>query len=179
MFTLKKKIATINRCKEKSLFNKLKLKKQLFVKGTESESEIGILVEGMGRVNYGKELYDRKGISSVHFANQVLADFDVYSIPLDNLENLKFGELKAENKNGPVFLKGTFKAGDGECFVNMNSFTKGYVFVNGFNLGRYWDIGPQKSLYLPEAILKEENEIIVLKWKSSNQMKLLLKQFRI
>jgi len=157
----KKKIGTINRCKEKSLFNKIKLKKQLFVKGTKSESEIGILVEGMGRVNYGKKLYDRKGISNVHFANQVLTDFDVYTIPLDNLESLKFKNFKTENKNGPVFLKGKFKAGNGECFVNMNGFTKGYVFVNGFNLGRYWNIGPQKALYLPGAILKDENEIII------------------
>ena len=120
-----------------------------------------IMAAGMGRVNYGKELYDRKGISNIHFANQVLTDFDVYTIPLDNLEGLKFGELKAENKNGPVFLKGTFKAGKGECFVDMSGFTKGYVFVNGFNLGRYWDIGPQKALYLPGALLKEENEIII------------------
>ena len=157
----KKKIATINRCKEKSLLNKLNLKKQLLVRGTDSESEIGILVEGMGRVNYGKELYDRKGISGIRYANQILTDFDVYTIPLDNLENLNFRSNKAESKNGPVFLKGTFKAGKGECFVNMSSFTKGYVFVNGFNLGRYWNIGPQKSLYLPGAILKEENEIII------------------
>jgi beta-galactosidase len=165
----KKKIATINRCKEKSLFNKLKLKKQLFIKGTNNESEIGVLVEGMGRVNYGKELYDRKGISNIHLANQVLTDFDVYTIPLDNLDKLKFEGVKSENKKGPVFLKGTFRASDGECFVNMNGFTKGYVFVNGFNLGRYWDIGPQKSLYLPGAILKEENEIIIFeieKYKS-------------
>ena len=157
----KKKIATIDRCKEKSLLNKLKLKKQLFIKGTNYESEIGVLVEGMGRVNYGKELYDRKGISNIRLANQVLTDFDVYTIPLDNLDKLKFEGVKSENKNGPVFLKGTFKAGDGECFVNMNGFTKGYVFVNGFNLGRYWNIGPQKSLYLPGALLKQENEIII------------------
>ena len=69
--------------------------------------------------------------------------------------------IKTENKNGPVFLKGTFKADKGECFVDMTGFTKGYVFVNGFNLGRYWDIGPQKALYLPGAILKDKNEIII------------------
>ena len=82
-------------------------------------------------------------------------------MPFDNLEKLIFKDIKAEDKNGPVFLKGKFKAGDGECFVNMTGFTKGYVFVNGFNLGRYWDIGPQKALYLPGAILKEENEIVI------------------
>ncbi len=159
----KKKIAVIDRCKESSLFNKLKLKKQLFIKNFSSENEIGILVEAMGRVNYGEKLYDCKGISMLALANQVLMDYDVYTIPLDNLENLRFTDLTAEQKKtGPVFLRGTFKAGKGECFVNMKGFTKGYVFVNGFNLGRYWDIGPQRSLYLPGALLKEDNEIIIL-----------------
>ncbi len=169
----KKKIATINRCKENSPLNKLKLKKQLFIKGTSSESEISVLVEGMGRVNYGKELYDRKGISAIRFGNQVLTDFDVYTLALDNLEKLKFKDIGTESKDNPVFLKGTFKADKGECFVNMNGFTKGYVFVNGFNLGRYWDIGPQKALYLPSAVLREENEIIILeleKYKTTEIM---------
>ena len=44
----------------------------------------------------------------------------------------------------------------------MKGFTKGYVFVNGFNLGRYWEIGPQKALYLPGALLKDKNEIVIL-----------------
>ncbi len=169
----KKKIATINRCKENAPLNKLKLKKQLFIKGTSSESEISVLVEGMGRVNYGKELYDRKGISAIRFGNQVLTDFDVYTLALDNLEKLKFKDIGTESKDNPVFLKGTFKADKGECFVNMNGFTKGYVFVNGFNLGRYWDIGPQKALYLPSAVLREENEIIILeleKYKTTEIM---------
>ena len=157
----KKKIATLNRCKENSLLNKLQLKKQLFIKGTSSESEIGILVEAMGRVNYGPKLYDRKGISNVRFANQQLTDFDVYTIPFDNLDRLKFENVKENNTTGPIFLKGYFKAGNGECFVDMKGFTKGYVFVNGFNLGRYWNIGPQKALYLPGTILKDENEIII------------------
>ncbi len=157
----KKKIATIDRMKEKSFFIKLKLKKQLFIKGVSGESELGILVDTMGRVNYGFDLYDRKGISKVTLGNQVLMDYTVYSIPLDNLENLKFTANEGKTATGPVFLKGNFKAGKGDCFVNMEGFTKGYVFVNGFNLGRYWSIGPQKALYLPGSLLKEENEIIV------------------
>lgn len=156
-----KKIATIDRMKEKSFLTKLKLKKQLFIKGVNGESELGILVDTMGRVNYGFDLYDRKGISKVTLANQVLMDYDVYSIPLDNLENLEFSANESKTAAGPVFLKGNFKAGKGDCFVNMEGFTKGYVFVNGFNLGRYWSIGPQKALYLPGSLLKEENEIII------------------
>lgn len=158
----KKKIATIDRRKESSFFNKLRLKKQLFISGTSDETEIGVLVDTMGRVNYGSELRDYKGISGIRLANQVLMDYDVYSIPLDNLEKLSFApEKELPSKASPVFLKGYFKAGKGDCFVNMEGFTKGYVFVNGFNLGRYWDIGPQKALYLPGALLKENNEIII------------------
>ena len=128
----------------------------------------------MGRVNYGFKLYDRKGISSLTLANQVLTDFDVYTIPLNNLEKLRFSDVYTQQKTGPVFLKGTFKAGDGECFVNMDGFTKGYVFVNGFNLGRYWNIGPHKSLYLPGVLLKENNEIIIFEMEkySKNQIKI-------
>lgn len=158
----KKKIATIDRMKEKSFFNKLKLKKQLYIGGVSGESELGILVDAMGRVNYGAELNDRKGISKVMLANQTLMDYTVHTIPLDNLHKLGFKKAsEGEAKKEPVFLRGHFKAGEGDCFVNMKGFTKGYVFVNGFNLGRYWDIGPQRALYLPGTLLKEENEIIV------------------
>ena len=158
----KKKIATINRMKESSLLNKLMLKKQLFVKGTDGESELGILVEAMGRVNYGFDLYDRKGISKVTLANQILMDYDVYTIPMDDLSKLDFENISDQTAiSGPVFLKGEFDAGEGDCFVNISGFTKGYVFVNGFNLGRYWNIGPQKTLYIPGAVLKEKNEIII------------------
>ncbi len=48
-----------------------------------------------------------------------------------------------------------------DCFIHLDNFTKGFVTVNGFNLGRFWNKGPQMSLYLPWPILKEENEVIV------------------
>ncbi|MBO5936828.1 MAG: beta-galactosidase [Clostridia bacterium] len=170
----KKKIATINRMKESSIFNKLMLKKKLFIKGVNGESELGILVEAMGRVNYGFDLYDRKGISKVTLANQVIMDYDVYSIPLDNLHKLTFTENTDSAVSGPVFLKGEFEAGEGDCFVNIEGFTKGYVFVNGFNLGRYWNIGPQKTLYLPGAILKDKNEIIIFEMENCKKSEIVI-----
>ena len=157
----KKKIAVIDRMKSASFINKLLLKKKLFLGGVSDEAEIGVLVDTFGRVNYGADMYDRKGISALLLANQTLMDYDVYTIPLNNLENLRFNKSVTAGNVNPVFLKGTFKAKDGDCFVNMSGFTKGYVFVNGFNLGRYWSIGPQKSLYLPGSLLKEDNEIII------------------
>lgn len=123
-------------------------------------TEIGVLVDAMGRVNYGEHLTDRKGISGICLNLQHLMDYEVTCLPLDNLEKLDYN-LSAEKY--PMFFKGKFKAEPNkECFVRFDNFTKGSIYVNGFNLGRYWGIGPQKTLYLPGALLKEENEIVVL-----------------
>lgn len=131
------------------------------------EKKIEILVDAMGRVNYGKHLYDRKGISRVMLGNQILFDFDVYTLPLDNIEAVKYGD---NAQQFPKFLKGTFKAAtDADCFVDMTGFKKGCVFVNGFNLGRYWGAGPQMTLYLPKDVLKDENEIVIFEQEGAEQ----------
>ena len=77
---------------------------------------------------------------------------------MDNLDKLFYDG----KKQVPCFLKGTFKAQKEDCFVKLEGFTKGFVTVNGRNLGRYWEIGPQQTLYLPGCWLKDgDNEIIV------------------
>lgn len=124
------------------------------------ENDIDVLVEAMGRVNYGPELMDRKGVFQIRINNQILFGWDVYTIALDNLDRLAFSKGTAA---APVVLRGSFKAAcRDDCFVYLKGFKKGYVFINGFNLGRYWEIGPQESLYLPGVLLKEENEIMVV-----------------
>ncbi len=124
------------------------------------ENRIDILVEDMGRINYGAFMLERKGAERIRINNQQLFNWDITLLPLDNIEKLDFS---ARNTDCPVFMKGVFRAEPQKsCFVHLDGFTKGYVFVNGFNLGRYWKIGPQKSLYIPNAVLKEENEIVVL-----------------
>lgn len=143
----------------KALFSK-KNSGKFLMSAINGKRKIGVLVDAMGRVNYGEHMTDRKGITDIYIGNQRQMGYDVYTIPLDNLDKL---EYKADKKEAPLFLKGSFKAeSNKDCFVHLNGFKKGYVWVNGFNLGRYWEIGPQKSLYLPGALLKEENEIIVL-----------------
>lgn len=143
----------------KALFSK-KNSGKFLMSAINGNRKIGVLVDAMGRVNYGEHMTDRKGITDIYIGNQRQMGYDVYTIPLDNLDKL---EYKADKKEVPLFLKGSFKAeSNKDCFVHPNGFKKGYVWVNGFNLGRYWEIGPQKSLYLPGALLKEENEIIVL-----------------
>ncbi|MGN1421590.1 MAG: beta-galactosidase family protein [Eubacterium sp.] len=121
--------------------------------------EVDILVEAMGRINFKKQMHDRKGLGYVCIGEQFVYDFDVYTLPVEQLDKIVY-----DGKNQyPAYLKGTFKAhSKDDCFVNMDGFTKGYVFVNGKNIGRYWNVGPQKALYLPGVWLKEENEIVVL-----------------
>ena len=127
--------------------------------------QIDVLVEAMGRVNYGPALHDRKGARQIRINNQLLSHFEVYPIPLENLDALRFSPIQAIEDNAPVFLRGQFNAaGKADCFVHLPGLVKGLVFVNGRGLGRYWEIGPQRSLYLPGAWLNTDapNEIAVL-----------------
>ena len=84
----------------------------------------------------------------------LLTDTDI----LEQFKKLSYGAAKSY----PTFFKGDFSAEKGkDCFVHLKNFTKGFVTVNGFNIGRYWNIGPQLSLYIPWPLLKENNGIIV------------------
>lgn len=124
------------------------------------ERKIGVLVDTMGRVNYGGNMLDRKGISDIYLGIQRLMNYDVWTLPLDNLDKLKYSS--SVKKDEPVFLKGSFKTDSkADCFIHLDGFNRGCVYINGFNLGRFWKVGPQKSLYIPGALLKDENEIIV------------------
>lgn len=129
---------------------------------------LDILVENQGRVNFATMMDhgDRKGILEHVYVGQrggpcqILYNWEVYTLPMEHLENLAYGEL-SEQKH-PVFYRGTFEAQEKkDCFVHLEHFVKGFVVVNGFNLGRYWNVGPQLSLYLPGTLLKDTNEIVV------------------
>ena len=123
-----------------------------------------ILVEGMGRINYGPHIFDRKGITGkVTLADEELTEWRVYKLPMDRkyLYDLR-SSGKVINKPG-VFFKGDFSlAYTGDTFFDISNYRKGVVWVNGHNLGRYWDIGPQKKLYCPASYLRPGmNEIMI------------------
>lgn len=126
--------------------------------------QLDILVENMGRINYGPYMYDPKGITEgVRFERQFLFDWTIYSLPMDNLDKLSFQETNDHSLDKPTFYRGFFEAEEiGDTFIELPSWTKGVVFVNGFNLGRYWEVGPQETLYVPGPLLKQgKNEIVV------------------
>ncbi|MBO5021496.1 MAG: hypothetical protein J6D52_12595 [Clostridia bacterium] len=121
----------------------------------------------MGRIGFGPDMLigDRKGlldhvyISQVGGPRQLLHNFEVYTLPMNKLDGLKFDN---PDTNLPKFYKGTFKSPEKkDCFIHPKGFTKGFIMVNGFLIGKYWNIGPQLSVYLPYPILKDENELII------------------
>ncbi len=123
-----------------------------------------IFVEGMGRINFGQHIIDRKGITDrVTLNGMTLMNWKVFNLPMDRkfIYDLR-SSGKTLNKPG-LFFRGNFvlpKPGD--TFFDVSGYTKGLVWVNGHNLGRYWNIGPQKRLYCPASWLRAGmNEIIV------------------
>jgi len=126
---------------------------------------LDLFVEALGRVNFGPELMDRKGIDDyAAINNAVLMDWEVFSLPMDAayLDGLRFGE-KPQSK-APAFFKGEFALKEtGDAFLDLSRWTKGVVWVNGRNLGRYWNAGPQRDLFVPGCWLnKGKNEVVVL-----------------
>lgn len=130
-------------------------------------AKLDILVENMGRINYGEKLFDRKGIlEGVRLGAQFHFGWGIWPLTMDNLAQLKWQPNDVTGvKNTPVFLKGVLEIDEKPCdtFVKLDGFTKGFVVVNGFNIGRYYNpAGPQKTLYIPAPLLKQgKNEIVV------------------
>jgi len=124
---------------------------------------LDILVENMGRVNFGPKLVDdRKGITqNVTLDGKALSPWSMFRLPLHDLKGLIFSRGM---KTGPCFYRGDFQLLEvGDTFFDMRGCGKGNVWVNGRNLGRHWKIGPQRSAFCPGVWLnKGRNEIVVL-----------------
>jgi beta-galactosidase len=124
---------------------------------------LDILVENMGRINFGPRLLDdRKGITErVTLDGVELKGWEIYSLPCRELNGLRFSRSAAR---GPSFHRARFElAGAGDVYFDMRGWGKGNVWVNGRNLGRYWKVGPQQTLFCPGVWLKRGvNEMIVL-----------------
>lgn len=132
---------------------------------------LDILVENLGRVNHGMRMGDKKGITKGVYLNgwRGLFNYEIYPLSLKSLEGIKFESgFKASNR--PMFYRGSFTADTvADTFLDISGFTKGVVFVNGFNLGKYWNVGPVLDLYLPAPILKKgKNEIVVFETDRAN-----------
>ena len=141
-------------------------------------AQLDILIEAMGRINFGVAIKDFKGmISEVELGlyrngvktDHVLKNWQTFNLP-DEYEfynSMKFKPLTTLGDNGNKRIPGCYKAEfdvekPSDTFLNFETWGKGLVYVNGHAMGRIWEIGPQQTLYMPGCWLKEgKNEIIV------------------
>ncbi len=126
-----------------------------------SGGRLDILVENTGRINFNVVLRgERKGITKqVTLAGKPLTGWDIYSLPMADPAKLGFTGTDCA---GPCFYRATFRTDAGDTFLDTSAFGKGEVWLNGRPLGRIWNIGPQKTLYVPGPWLhRGENEIVV------------------
>ena len=130
-----------------------------------TERKIDVLVENMGRINYGKDIVnERKGLSDAILSSSAkLFGYETRTLPLSDLSKIAWKKGEPANEL-PCFFKGHFDAKAGvDSYVDFSDFGHGYVWINGFNLGRYDSAGPQLTLFVPGELLKEKNnELIVL-----------------
>jgi beta-galactosidase len=129
---------------------------------------LDLLVEGMGHINFAQEMIDRKGITDrVTLSGMTLMNWQVYLLPLDEAWVTALAKAPAvpaaESPRAGQFFRGTFQQDvPADTYIDMTGYRKGVVWVNGHNLGRFWDIGPQKRLYCPAPWLRSgENEVVV------------------
>lgn len=166
-----KKIATLSRLKGEGIVSLPPVKEG---------AVLDILVEAMGRMNFGKGIYDWKGITqevelSSDGNTKDLKNWQVFNIPVDySFAKDKSYKKDSNTQKHPAYYKATFNlANTGDTFLNMSDWSKGLVWVNGHAMGRYWEIGPQQTLYVPGCWLKEgENEIIVFDLASPRSTKI-------
>jgi beta-galactosidase len=124
---------------------------------------LDILVENMGRINFGPYLLDRKGITkAVRFGFQHLHGWEIYCLPMDDLSAVEYGPLDTAGE--PAFYRAHVDIDDpADTYLSLPGWTRGCCFVNGFNLGRYRNEKPHRNLYVPAPLLRTgRNEIVLL-----------------
>ncbi|WKX73815.1 beta-galactosidase [Streptomyces sp. XD-27] len=135
-----------------------------------ADPTLDILVEGLGRVNFGHAIVDRKGItgqvslSGAGPLNGPLTRWQTYSLPVDEKFVAALRPTISDPDKGGIFFRATLTLDKiGDTYLDMSGWTKGVVWVNGRNLGRYWSMGPQQRLYCPAPWLRVgRNQITVL-----------------
>jgi beta-galactosidase len=135
-----------------------------------------LLVENMGRINYGANIvHNQKGIIAPVTINdfEITGGWNMYKVPFEQAPAV--AATTKTTIGAPVIYSGTFQVTEpGDVFLDMHGWGKGVVFVNGQNLGRYWKIGPQQTLYLPGAWLKKGvNEVVIFEMQHDQDQRVL------
>ena len=159
--------------------DRVKNEKSLLLPASAKGAKLTIVIEAMGRINFGRAIKDFKGITqSVTLTSEVdgheqtidLKNWTIATLPDDYATAQEALHNKSVNSNLSTltsqsgYYRGTFNLKKvGDTFLNTEAFGKGQVYVNGHAIGRFWSIGPQQTLYVPGCWLKKgKNEVVVL-----------------
>ena len=148
-------------------------------------ARVVLWAESLGRVNYGPRSGETKGITGgvlherqyLHGVRARGLDLDAFA---DGVDPVPFGPLSeagagtgagdVDGAGAAGLYRGTVTVrGSGDARLELPGWTRGFVWINGFGLGRYWSVGPQRSLYVPGPVLREgENEVWVLELQQTD-----------
>ena len=161
--------------------DRVKNEKSIMLPKVDKGARLTILIEAMGRINFGRAIKDFKGITErVTLSTEIdghemtidLKNWTIATLPDDYATAQQAFQPRVANPIALLttlatkagYYRGTFNLKKpGDTFINMEAFGKGQVYVNGHAIGRFWNIGPQQTLYVPGCWLKKgANEIIVL-----------------
>ncbi|GAA4638417.1 beta-galactosidase [Actinoallomurus vinaceus] len=139
----------------------------LGIEGTGERVRLELLVENQGRINYGPLLGQGKGIlGGVHIERRLVHGWTMYGLPLDEWspdEVRRVASATALSAGLPGFATARFTVDEvADTFLALPGFGKGFVWINGFLLGRYWEIGPQVTLYLPAPLMRPDANVITV-----------------
>ncbi len=128
------------------------------------DRDLDILVEGMGRINYSGAMdSDRKGIFDPKIDGSVLKNWNMFRLPLESGWVSRLAQLRGVSTDRGQFFRGEFRLETtADTYIDMSKYGKGVVWVNGHNLGRYWNVGPQYRLYCPAPWLQKGKNVVTV-----------------
>ncbi|WP_055568111.1 glycoside hydrolase family 35 protein [Streptomyces atriruber] len=138
-------------------------------------ARVELWVESLGRVNYGPRTGERKGITGgILHERQYLHGVRARALRLDAFDvpsAVRAVPAAGPGEGRPGLYRGTVEVGSpGDAALELPGWTRGFVWVNGFNLGRYWSAGPQTTLYVPGPVLRAgANEVWVLELEEGGE----------
>ncbi|KAM4777055.1 beta-galactosidase-1-like protein isoform 3-T3 [Cyanocitta cristata] len=146
---------------------------------------LDILLENMGRISFGANTSDFKGLlGNLSLNSRPLSNWLIYPLAIDTAvqqgwPHAALPESSSGGRVGPAFYTGTFETPGiaWDTFVKFPGWSKGLLWINGFNLGRYWTRrGPQQTLFVPGSVLHvgRPNNITVLELEGAPPTPLLL-----
>ncbi|SDS30123.1 glycoside hydrolase family 35 protein [Microlunatus soli] len=132
----------------------------------DGDHRLDVVVHSLGRVNFGPGLGDRKGLGSVRLDYQHLFGFEQAALDLTALPDLSTAPWAAPTDAAGFFRTTVTVDTTGDSYLELPGWQHGYLFLNGFNLGRYWNtVAPQRTLYAPAPLWRQgANELVILEF---------------